>query len=199
MLPGFLPSFRSGGTTERGLGGDPFFALQREVNRLFDDVLRSFAAPAPASQGGPGIGNFMMPRMDASETDNEIRLKVEMPGVDPKDVEVDVDEDGVLTIRGEKKVEHRDERENAHIAERAFGVFQRSLRLPFKVDPNQVQARFENGVLTVVLPKPKGQERSGRIRVESGGRQGADGSQAGQGTQNVDGQGASKGSAANAA
>ena len=170
------PSDRSGGLVERRLVGDPALALQREVNRLFDDVFRGFGVPASANLGGAGLVTLMMPQMDVRETENEIRLAVEMPGVAPEDVEIQLDDDGVLTIRGEKKIERRDERENAHFAERAFGTFQRILRLPFKVDPGQVQASFDNGVLTVTLPRPKGQEASRRISVQSGAqRRGGDG------------------------
>jgi HSP20 family protein len=164
------PSDRAGGLVERRLVGDPVFAIQREMNRLFDDVFRGFGVPAPANLGGAGLGNLMMPQMDVRETENEIRIAVEMPGVAPDEVEIQLDDD-VLTIRGEKKIERKDERENAHFTERAYGTFQRILRLPVKVDPNQVQANFDNGVLTVTLPKPKGQEASRRISVQSGAQQ----------------------------
>jgi HSP20 family protein len=78
----------------------------------------------------------------------------------------------VLTIRGEKKFERKDEKESYHFVERSYGTFQRSLRLPYAVDPEQVRASFENGVLTVTLPKTKQQERSRRIQVQAGGVQG---------------------------
>ena len=79
-------------------------------------------------------------------------------------------EDDVLTIRGEKKLERKDERENYHFMERSFGTFQRSLRLPFRVEPDHVQAEFNNGVLTVTLPKTRVQDRSRRIQVQGGGQ-----------------------------
>jgi HSP20 family protein len=186
------PSDRSGGRVERRFVGDPMFAFQREMNRLFDDVFRGFGAPALANAGAAGMGNLLMPQMDVRETENEIRIGVEMPGVAPDEVEIQLDDD-VLTIRGEKRIERRDERENAHFTERAYGTFQRVLRLPFKVDPNQVQARFDNGVLTVTLPKPRGQEASRRISVQSGAQQSSgNGGEARQ----QDGQGASQGGAA---
>ena len=108
--------------------------------------------------------------MDVSETENEIRVRAELPGVTEKDVEVTLDDD-VLTIRGEKRLEQKDEKENYHFVERSFGTFQRSLRLPFPVDPGQVRASLENGVLTVTLPKTAQQERARRIQVQGGGQQ----------------------------
>jgi HSP20 family protein len=172
-----LSPFRSGGLAERGgYGGDPFLSLHREMNRLFDDVLRGpFGVPVQSGEQG---GGMMMPHMDVSETENEVRICAELPGVSEKDVDVSLSDD-VLTIRGEKKFERKDETENYHFVERSYGTFQRSLRLPYAVDPNQVQASFENGVLTVTLPKGKEQERSRRIQI-SGGSSG----QASQGEQN---------------
>jgi HSP20 family protein len=193
------PSDRSGGRVERRFVGDPMFAFQREMNRLFDDVFRGFGAPALANTGAAGVGSLLMPQIDVRETENEIRIAVEMPGVAPDEVEIQLDDD-VLTIRGEKRIERRDERENAHFTERAYGTFQRVLRLPFKVDPEQVQARFDNGVLTVTLPKPKGQDASHRISVQSGAQQSSgNGGQARQQNGQQDGQNAGQGGAAPAA
>ncbi|HYZ31738.1 MAG TPA: Hsp20/alpha crystallin family protein [Crenalkalicoccus sp.] len=189
MSSSVQPSGRSGGMVERRFVGDPVFAFQREMNRLLDDVFRGFAVPGIAGPGGAGLGNLMMPQIDVSETENELRIAVEMPGVAPDEIEIRLDDD-VLTIRGEKRVERRDDRENVHFTERAYGTFQRVLRLPFSPDPNQVQARFENGVLIVALPKPKGQEISHRINVQSaqqggngGGGRRQDGGSAQGGTQ----------------
>lgn len=159
-------SDRSAGRGDRRFVGDPMFAFQR----LFDDVFRGFSLPALAGATGTGLGGLMMPQMDVRETENALRIAIEMPGVSPDDVDIQLDDD-LLTIRGEKKLERRDDRENTHFTERTYGTFQRILRLPFKVDPTQVQARFDNGVLTVTLPKPKGREASRRISVQSGTQQ----------------------------
>jgi HSP20 family protein len=129
---------------------------------LFDDVLRG----APAA-GGHGQGSLLAPNMDVSETDKEIRIQAELPGVNENDVEVSLNDD-VLTIRAEKKQERKEEREGTHISERSFGTFQRAIRLPFQVNPDQVQARFENGVLHVSLPKTERQERNRRIQIQGG-------------------------------
>jgi HSP20 family protein len=175
MARNSLSPFRSGGLAERGgYGGDPFLSLHREMNRLFDDVLRgSFGVPVQSGEQGRGM---MMPHMDVSETENEVRICAELPGVSEKDVDVSLSDD-VLTIRGEKKFERKDDTENYHFVERSYGTFQRSLRLPYAVDPDQVQASFENGVLTVTLSKGKEQERSRRIQVIGSNGQASQGEQ----------------------
>ena len=170
-----------------GRGGivDPFALLQREMNRLFEDVL-----PDAGLTGGQA-GGALVPRIEVSETEGEIRITAEMPGVAERDVEVTLDGD-LLTIRGEKRLEREEERRDLHVTERAYGTFQRSLRLPFAADPEQVQARFEGGVLTTVLPKTQAQQRSRRVQVQGQGDaasqgQGAQGN--GQGGRETTGQG----------
>jgi HSP20 family protein len=155
--------FRTGGL----LGGDPFMSLHREMNRLFDDVLRGSALSASGSQGGGTA--LLAPQMNVSETDKEVRITAELPGVAEQDISVELNDD-VLVIRGEKKDERKEDKENYHFVERSFGTFQRSLQLPFRVEPEQVQARFRNGVLSVTLPKGAQQERSRRIAIQVGDR-----------------------------
>jgi HSP20 family protein len=176
-----MTPFRPGGGM---FPGDPFLSLHREMNRLFDDVFRGAGLPtATGSQGQGDVGTFVNAHMDVSETDTEIRITAELPGVTEQDIDVSLDDD-VLTIRGEKKFERKDEKETYHFVERSYGTFQRALRLPFPVDPEQVQASFENGVLTVTLPKTGRQERSRRIQVQGRGStvQGATGARGGQET-----------------
>jgi HSP20 family protein len=170
-----LTLFTPGGLMGVGGGGagDPFLTLHREMNRLFDHVLRGGGMVPSGSQGQGGGGMpLLAPHMDVSETDKEVRIQAELPGVAEKDVEVSLDED-VLTIRAEKQQDRKEERQGVHLSERSFGTFQRSLRLPFQVNPDQVQARFENGVLSITLPKTQPQERSRRIQVQGGGSGGA--------------------------
>ena len=174
MARNSLTPFRSGGLLG---GGDPFLSLHREMNRLFDDVFHGVGVPASGGQS-QGAGNFINANMNVSETDKEIRVTAELPGVTDKDIDVSLNDD-VLTIRGEKHFEQSKvgEKESYHFVERSYGTFQRSLRLPFPVDPEQVKANFEHGVLTITLPKTAQQERSRRIQVQSGGTsQGAHGS-----------------------
>ncbi|QRM34076.1 Hsp20/alpha crystallin family protein [Microvirga sp. VF16] len=151
-------------------GSDPFLSLHREMNRLFDDVLRGPGLPTAGGQG-QSVGSVVNASMNVSETDKEIRITAELPGVTEQDIDVSLDDD-VLTIRGEKKFERTDEKENFHFVERSYGTFQRSLRLPYPVEPEQIQASFENGVLTVTVPKTGRQERSRRIQVQGRGAAG---------------------------
>jgi HSP20 family protein len=154
-----LTPFRLGELMERRWGGDPFMSFYRDMNRLFEDAFRGLPL-------GAGVGQMVAtPRMDVRETDQEVCVETDLPGVSEKDIEVRLDDD-VLTIRGERKAERREDKENYHVMERSMGAFQRSMRLPFHVDPQQVQASFENGVLTVRLPKSPQQTRSRRIEVQ---------------------------------
>lgn len=169
MARNFLNPFRSEGLMGSGFA-DPFLSLHREVNRLFDDVMRG-GALATSTDGVQSV-NLIPPPMDVSETENEMVLKAELPGVSESDVEVTLNDD-VLRIRAEKKMEHDEKRQDYHFTERAFGTFQRSLRLPFQAEPDQVNAHFENGVLTVRLRKAPAQDRSRKIQISSqGGKQG---------------------------
>ncbi|MET0528517.1 MAG: Hsp20/alpha crystallin family protein [Microvirga sp.] len=181
-----MTPFRPGGGM---FPGDPFLSLHREMNRLFDDVFRGSALPASGSQGQGDVGTFVNASMNVSETDKEIRITAELPGVSEQDIDISLDDD-VLTIRGEKKFERKDDKENFHFVERSYGSFQRSLRLPYAVDSEQVQASFENGVLTVTVPKTGRQERSRRIQVQRQGvsGQGAAGGEGGQQANKTSGQ-----------
>jgi len=146
-----------------GRGGDPFLTLHREMNRLFDEIMRGFPATAP----DPAV---LTPSMDVAETDREIKVCADLPGVSPDAVEVTLEGD-MLTIRGERRAAAEDKRENWHLVERSHGSFTRTLQLPFRIDPNEVQANFEHGVLTITLPKPQaGQANRARIPVRAGPR-----------------------------
>lgn len=146
--------------------GDPFFRLQHEMNRLFDDAFSSFRLPAAfgaESEGG------RVPKIDVHETDNAVEIDAELPGVDEKDLDVQV-HDNLLTIRGEKKFERKDEKEGEYrVMERSYGSFSRSMSLPFAVDPNTVEATFRNGVLKLTLPKPaEARTEAKRITIKRG-------------------------------
>ncbi|HEV8314155.1 MAG TPA: Hsp20/alpha crystallin family protein [Burkholderiaceae bacterium] len=150
-----------------GAGGDPFLTLRREMDQLFDHMLQGFGMPMATTPAAGEAGRITAPRMDVSESDSEFRITADLPGVAPADVSVTLDDD-VLTIRGEKKAQREDERQNYHVIERSYGAFQRSLRLPFSAEAGKVQANFEHGVLTVSVPKSAQQQRSQRIEVRSG-------------------------------
>lgn len=125
---------------------DPLVSLHREVNRLFDDVVRSFGVPAFAGSERA----LLAPNVEIGETDKEIRVTAELPGLDEKDVEI-VAEDGVLTLRGEKKSEVEDK--DRGYSERSYGRFERRIGLPRTVEADKANASFRNGVLTITLPK----------------------------------------------
>jgi HSP20 family protein len=156
---------------------DPFQVMRREMNRLFDDVFGDFGVP---SLSAPGFRQMPSPKIDVSETEKELRIAAELPGVKEDDIEVMLDEDS-LTIRGEIKEERddQDKDRNYHVKERVEGAFSRTLPLPFRVDPGKVHASFANGVLTITMPKPEEtQQKRQRIEVQ---RSSAGSSQSGQG------------------
>jgi HSP20 family protein len=155
-------------------GFNPLMALNRNINRLFEDFLQPSTMPTLADQAVATA--LITPQINVSETDNQIRVTVELPGVDLDDIEVDVADD-MLVVRGEKRLERSDEDENYHFVERAYGSFQRTVQLPFAADPDQVQARFDNGVLTITIPKSDEQQRTHRIDVQAGAKSGQQASQ----------------------
>jgi HSP20 family protein len=131
---------------------NPFASLQREVDRLLEDFGRGF--PAFSVSAFPSFGKQeMMPSMDVTETDKEIELTAELPGLEEKDVQVNFADD-VLTIRGEKKAEKEEKDKNYQLVERSYGSFARSLELPAGIDPNGIKASIAKGVLKVTVPKP---------------------------------------------
>jgi HSP20 family protein len=118
----------------------PIFGLRREIDRLFDDT---FARD----------GNTFTPAVDIKENDNEIRLELELAGLKPEDVEI-IAENGVLTVRGEKRSERKEGDETRYqVIERTYGTFMRTFQLPQGIDEDQIKADFDNGVLTLHIPK----------------------------------------------
>jgi HSP20 family protein len=92
------------------------------------------------------------PAVDIYEDEDAVTLRAELPGVEPKDVDVRF-ENGVLTLRGERKLEQEEKRENYHRVERSYGTFTRSFALPGTVDAEKIRAEAKNGILAIVLPK----------------------------------------------
>jgi HSP20 family protein len=141
---------------------DPFFSFRREVDRMFDDFFSGFGRRAVGSPFGSWASPA--PSMDLTESEKEIVVTAEMPGLDNKDFEVTVSGD-LLTLKGEKKAEHEERNGDAYYMERRFGSFSRSVRLPFEVQDEKVDARYEKGVLTIHIPKPAEMQRHAR-RIE---------------------------------
>ena len=123
----------------------------RSADRLFDDLWRGFAL-TPGSATAVSRASFA-PRVDIRETDEEIVLTAELPGVEEKDFDV-VLEDDVLILKGEKRSEHEVEEKGYHRVETLSGSFERRFALPFAADPDAVKAAYKNGVLVVTVPKP---------------------------------------------
>lgn len=149
-------------TVYRGDDRNPFLSLQRDMNRLFDDVFRSFDAHLP-DPGSVGFFGGAWPSVELSDTDKEIRVTAEVPGLEENDIEVLLDKD-VLTLRGEKRSETEDK--ERHFSERFYGRFERRIPLGVEVEEDRIDARFRNGVLTVVLPKSeRAQAQVRRIQI----------------------------------
>jgi len=142
---------------------DPFLSLHREVNRLFDDAFRGFDSRLPALGRFSSFGGSGWPNVEISDGEKEIRVTAEVPGLEEKDVEVLL-EDGVLTMKGEKRSETEDK--DRQFSERFYGRFERRIPLGYEVEEDKVSADFKNGVLTVTLPKTeKAQANAKRIAI----------------------------------
>lgn len=121
----------------------PAFGLRREIDRLFEDTF---------VQGDSS--STWVPAVDIRETNSEVRLDVEVPGMHPEDVEVTA-ENGVLTVRGEKRTERKEGEEQSryHLVERAYGSFFRSFQLPQGIDESKIEASCDNRILSIHIPK----------------------------------------------
>lgn len=131
---------------------DPFREFQREMNRLFDDF---FSEDVPLMRRGSDRGfpiAAFEPKVDVSETDTEVRVSAELPGMEEKDINVEMDDTG-LTVRGERKEEKEDKGKNWFRREQSYGSFLRSIPLPSSVDAANAKATFKKGVLSVTVPK----------------------------------------------
>ncbi len=145
---------------------DPVFPIfSREMGDLFGELTREL-------NGGffPGTKEekiFFNPRLDIKETEKAIEMKVELPGVDKKEIQLSV-EDGVLTLQGEKKSEKEKKEENVYRRECVYGHFVRRVPLPAEVEEKKIEAVFEKGVLKLTLPKTKPAEKEvHRIAVKA--------------------------------
>jgi len=124
-------------------------ALRDRMNRVFDDSLfRSDRRDDPLAMGS------WSPTVDMFEKDDKVVIKAELPGLDKKDVSLDL-QNGVLTLKGERKHENEVKEENFYRREMSYGKFVRSFSLPVDVDADQIKAEFQNGLLTVEVPKPE--------------------------------------------
>jgi HSP20 family protein len=140
---------------------DPFALLKRDFSRLLEDL-----------SPGREISSFfndqidlIRPDIDVSETENEVIIHAELPGIEEKNISVELN-NNILTLRGEKKIDRTQEGRDFHIVERQSGSFTRSIQLPFEIDQDHVSANFSKGVLTVTLPKSQqAQQKVKKIEI----------------------------------
>ncbi|MFC6487944.1 Hsp20/alpha crystallin family protein [Nitratireductor sp. GCM10026969] len=166
QIKDLIPWNRTRSTLPQAQDGadNPLVTLRRDINRVFDEFWNRFEHSSGAANGFLSLGS---PHTDVSETDKEVEVSFELPGMDEKDIDVRLS-DGVLTIRGEKKNEREEKKKGYYLSERSYGAFYRNIPLPAGVDAEKAEARFRNGVLTVTLPKtPEAQEKVRKIEVKA--------------------------------
>jgi len=150
----------------------PFSSLREDLNRIFSEIDHEFfpSWASPTVRGGElarrELPSMWVPPVNMVEEENDIKVQVQVPGIKPEDIEVEVEED-TLTLSGETIQEKEEEKGNCLRREIAQGKFYRHLHLPADVLPDKVKAEFENGILTVTLPKS---EKTRRHKVKVGGR-----------------------------
>jgi len=144
----------------------PVSRIHNEIDRLFDDF---FHAPSLFSQFSEGLSplesaGVLKPKLDIAENPENYTISVEVPGIDEKDVQLHLEGD-VMTIRGEKRQQHEKKEDKYHRVERSYGAFQRVLTLPRDADVNSINAKFNNGVLTIVVAR-SGENKSNSRRID---------------------------------
>lgn len=155
LIPWKRGGVQSNGQTTMAPVSQMRWDWDRMFDRLLDDVW------TPASGTSPGM------LLDLAETDDEIRVRAEVPGMNPGDLDVSLTGD-VLTLSGQKLDEDEGKNEGRHYSERSFGVFKRAVKLPCAVDPDRVSAEHRNGVVTITLQKAD-TVKPKRIQVKSAG------------------------------
>jgi HSP20 family protein len=139
----------------------PIIALRREMDEMFDNFFRGF---------GPGAAEGALqafnPKIDVTDTEKEIKVYAELPGIEEKDIDVSITRD-TLTIRGEKKEESEQKEKDYHRIERSYGSFSRTIALPVEIEADKIEAQLKKGVLTITLPKSvKAVEDTKKIQVK---------------------------------
>ncbi|WP_296428387.1 Hsp20/alpha crystallin family protein [Yoonia sp.] len=136
---------------ESGVSGNPLVSLQRDINHVFEDFWRKVEN---GWNGSDNVVGMFGPSTDVTETDKGVDVSIELPGMTEDDIDISLS-GNAMTIRGEKKIEHEEQRKGIYMSERHYGAFYRTVPLPAGVDPDKAEAKFKNGVLTVSLPKTK--------------------------------------------
>ena len=152
----------------------PIDSLRHEIDRLFDDF-RPFGWRLPSHRSLfdldlPTLSReewLIAPAMDLVEREGQFEITAELPGIDEKDIEIQLS-NRLLTIKAEKKEEKQEERKDYHLSERRYGSLQRSFEIPELVNADQISATFAKGVLTVRMPKsPEAQKSEKKIQVKA--------------------------------
>jgi len=198
MLPAFMTN---PGLMASAFMSDPFAfaqAMSSEMDRLFDtfggtaqggrELLPGESGRSLQQQGSRA--QYWAPQMEVFQRGTDMVVRADLPGITPDDVQIDV-EDGVLTISGERRQKHEERQERFYRSERSYGTFTRSIALPEGVDDDQVNARFEHGVLEVTVPLPQQQRTRGRrVQIQGGAGAGQQRVQQGAGQQSAEQQSA---------
>jgi HSP20 family protein len=137
-------------------GWHPLESLRSEIDRLFDDF-RPFGTRSPLSRAMSGFNlvptaGWFSPAFDMTEQNGAFAITAELPGIDEKNIELKI-ANGILTVRGEKSEEKKEEEKDYYLSERRYGSFQRNFELPAGVDADKIEASFSKGVLSIKLPK----------------------------------------------
>ena len=161
QIKDLIPWARKNGAPEaKTEESNPIAALQRDMNRLFENFWSRMGDLDWPWGGGEA-------KSDVVETKDAVEVSIELPGMDMKDVEVTVTDD-MLTVKGEKKIERQEEKKGYYLSERSYGAIYRTIPLPPGVDGEKAEASFKNGVLTIRLPQtPEAQAKVKRIEVKA--------------------------------
>lgn len=157
-----LPPFRRDPTAVE----NTFDRLQKEVSRVFDHFSHGFPLPEMAKGEALPFGGFA-PKVDVSETDSQLQITAELPGVPEDAIHVSLT-DKMLTIKGEKKSESENKNKDYHVLERSYGMFQRVIQIPFDPSEAEPEATFRDGVLHITIAKPpEATAKMRRIKIKS--------------------------------
>jgi len=154
---------RDKGSVREWLFDEPFTALQHSINDELQRFTRRFGT---GLDWEPMFGSALAPALSVSEKDNVIHVEADLPGLDAKDIDVTVDGD-LLTLKGERREEQEEKGRYTYRRERRFGAFERTVRLPARVQADKVSAAFHKGVLTIDMPVvPEDKKRAQKIAVK---------------------------------
>lgn len=144
---------------------DSFFGLRRELDRVFDSFFSDFDRFPSLTNWDTSLTSFR-PKINLSETDKEIKIEAELPGMDEKDIEVTL-KNNTLILKGEKKYKNEQKKDDYHYVESSYGSFTRAIELPEEIDQEKIEANFKNGLMSITIPKvEKPQSTAKKIEVK---------------------------------